>query len=40
VRVALAGRITEVLLPEGVAVPVAGQRYGVDLSRARIYSAA
>jgi sulfate transport system ATP-binding protein len=40
VRVALAGRITEVLLPEGVALPEVGQSYGVDLSRARIYDAA
>jgi sulfate transport system ATP-binding protein len=40
VRIALAGRITEVLLPEGTALPVAGQCYKVDLSRARIYTAA
>jgi hypothetical protein len=35
----LAGRITEVLLPEGRTLPQVGQNYGVDLSRARIYSA-
>jgi len=40
VRVALAGRITEVLLPEGADLPAVGESYGVDLSRARIYSAA
>jgi sulfate/thiosulfate transport system ATP-binding protein len=39
VRVALAGRIAEVLLPEGVALPAVGASYGIDLSRARIYSA-
>jgi sulfate transport system ATP-binding protein len=39
VRVALAGRVTEVLLPEGAPLPVVGQSYGVDLSRARIYKA-
>jgi sulfate transport system ATP-binding protein len=39
VRVALMGRIIEVLLPEGAPLPVVGQSYGVDLSRARIYTA-
>jgi sulfate/thiosulfate transport system ATP-binding protein len=39
VRVALAGRITEVLLPEGAPLPMAGRSYRVDLSRARIYAA-
>jgi sulfate transport system ATP-binding protein len=39
VRVALAGRSAEALLPEGAALPVAGRSYGVDLSRARIYPA-
>jgi hypothetical protein len=33
------GRIIEVLLPEGAPLPVVGQSYGVDLSRARIYTA-
>ncbi|MDR3529233.1 MAG: sulfate ABC transporter ATP-binding protein [Rhodopila sp.] len=40
IRLALAGRIVEVLLPEGAALPMVGQSRGVDLSRARIYSAA
>jgi sulfate/thiosulfate transport system ATP-binding protein len=39
IRMSLAGRITEVLLPEGRTLPQVGQNYGVDLSRARIYSA-
>ena len=39
VRVALTGRITEVLLPEGTALPVVGHSYAIDLSRARIYTA-
>ena len=38
VRVALAGRIIEVLLPEGALLPTVGQSYRVNLSRARIYS--
>jgi hypothetical protein len=39
VRLTLAGRIVEALLPEGAALPVAGETCGVDLSRARIYPA-
>jgi sulfate transport system ATP-binding protein len=39
VRVAFAGRITEVLLPEAATLPAVGQSCGVDLSRARIYRA-
>jgi hypothetical protein len=37
--VSVAGRITEVLLPEDTSVPEVGQSYGVDLSRERIYGA-
>jgi sulfate transport system ATP-binding protein len=39
VRVALAGRIIEVLLPEDASLPTVGQSDQVDLSRARIYAA-
>jgi sulfate transport system ATP-binding protein len=39
VRVTLAGRTIEVLLPEGASLPMVGHSYGIDLSRARIYTA-
>jgi sulfate transport system ATP-binding protein len=39
VRVAFAGRTVEVLLPEGASLPIVGQSYRVDLSRARVYAA-
>jgi sulfate transport system ATP-binding protein len=38
VRVSLAGRMTEILLPESAELPLVGQGYAVDLSRARIYA--
>jgi sulfate transport system ATP-binding protein len=38
VRLALTGRIIEVLLPEAASLPIVGQSYRVDLSRARIYA--
>jgi sulfate/thiosulfate transport system ATP-binding protein len=39
VRLALGDRVIEVLLPEEAALPAVGQSCGVDLSRARIYTA-
>ncbi len=39
VRLTIEGRIVELLLPEGAALPGVGEARGVDLSRARIYPA-
>jgi sulfate/thiosulfate transport system ATP-binding protein len=38
-RIALAGQVLEVLRPADAWMPVAGQACGIDLSRAKIYSA-
>jgi hypothetical protein len=39
VRMAFAGRITEVLLPDGAPLPVVEQSYSACLPRVRIYTA-